>query len=151
MVTVYFWDVERRRNRKDEMAHALSVFVTSNCEQATPAVTFARRDKLPYGFGLISIASGPEPWFSAESVGNTVSGIHQQLSARIAAKNSLVSRYRANLTGSPVWLLLYSGTSVSRSVPMVAGINEWTFAFDFERVFFFASLEGKVEEIKNTV
>jgi hypothetical protein len=151
MVTVYFWDVERRRNRKDEMAHALSVFVTSNCEQATPAVTFARRDKLPYGFGLISIASGAEPWFSAESVGNTVSGIHQQLSARIAAKNSLVSRYRANLTGSPVWLLLYSGTSVSRSVPMVAGINEWTFAFDFERVFFFASLEGKVEEIKNTV
>jgi len=99
----------------------------------------------------ISIASVAEPWFSGESVGNTISGIYQQLSARIAAKNSLVSRYRANLTGSPVWLLLYSGARVSRSVPMVAVINEWSFAFDFERVFFLASLEGKVEEIKRTI
>lgn len=149
--TVYFLDVERQKNRKQEMVRALSAFVTSHREQASPVATFLRRDKLPYGFGTISIASVAEPWFSGESVGNTISGIHRQLSARIAAKNSLVPSYRANLPDSPIWLLVYSGAGVSRGVPMVTGINEWSFAFDFDRVFFFASLDDKVEEIKSAI
>jgi hypothetical protein len=150
-VTVYFWDVERRKNRKHGMAHALSAFVASHREQACPVATFVRRDKLPYGFGTISIAAVAEPWFSGECIGNTVAGIHQQLTARIAAKNSLVSSYRANLADSPIWLLLYSGAGISQGIPMVQGIGEWSFTFDFDRVFFFAALDGKVEEIKRRV
>lgn len=150
-VTVYFWDVERGKNRKREMARALSAFVTSHCGQAKLVATFVRRDKLPDGFGTISIASGAGAWFSGESVGNTVSGIHQQLAARIAAKSSLVPRYRANLPDSPIWLLLYSGAGVPRGVPMVKGLDEWSFAFDFDRVLFFSTLDGRVEEIRRAV
>jgi hypothetical protein len=147
-ITVYFRDVERGKNRKREMAQALSAFVTSHREQAKPVVTFVRRDKLPDGFGTISIASGAGAWFSGESVGNTISGIRQQLAARIGAKSSLVPNYRANLPDSPIWLLLYSGAGVPRGVPLVKGINEWSFAFDFDRVLFFSSLDGRVEEIR---
>jgi hypothetical protein len=150
-VTAYFWDVERGRNRKREMTQALSAFVTTHRERENPVATFVRRDKLPDGFGTISIASGAGAWFSGECVGNTVSGIHQQLATRISAKNSLVPRYRANLHDSPLWLLVYSAAGVSRGVPMVHGINEWSFPFDFDRVFFFAALDGTVEEIGRAI
>jgi hypothetical protein len=47
-VTVYFWDVERGKNRKREMARALSAFVSSHREQAisntiAKAASFAHR------------------------------------------------------------------------------------------------------------
>ena len=79
---------------------------------------------MPEGFGVISIASGAESWWSGESVENTLSGIQQQLAARIIAKNKLLPTHRKNLPNSPIWLLLYSGVGVSRSIEMPHGIDQ---------------------------
>jgi hypothetical protein len=147
-VRTYFWNIERVKNRKWEMAHALAGFVKSHRGEANTVATFTRRDKLPEGFGVISIDSNPGPWWSGEGVENTFEGIYQQLAARIAAKNKLLPTYRANLPNSPIWILLYSCAGVSRGVHMPYGISEWSFPFDFDRVFFFASLSGSVEEIR---
>jgi len=148
-VRAYFWDIERGRNKKREMAQRLACFVKSHCSEATPVATFTRRDKLPEGFGVISIDSNPGPWWGGESVGNTLEGIYQQLAARIAAKNKLVPTYRKNLPpGTEVWLLLYSTAAVSRSIPVPRGIDEWEFHFDFDRVYWFSCLEGQFVEIR---
>lgn len=147
-VSAFFWDIERARNKKREMADGLVDFVRSNCALANPIFMTDRRNRLPDGFSVVSIDSNPGPWWSGEGVGNTVEGIYQQLAARIAAKNKLLPTYRANLPNSPIWLLLYSCVGVSRGVHMPYGISEWSFPFDFDRVFFFASLSGSVEEIR---
>jgi hypothetical protein len=47
-----------------------------------------------------------------------------------------------------IWLLLYSRVTVSRSIPVPYGIEEWSFPFEFDRVFWFASLENRVVEIR---
>jgi hypothetical protein len=106
------------------MGLALAGFVKSHCAEATPVATFTRRSNLPEGFGVISIASGAESWWSGESVENTLSGIQQQLAARITAKNKLLPTHRKNLPNSPIWLLLYSGVGVSRSIEMPHGIDQ---------------------------
>jgi hypothetical protein len=124
-VTVYFWDVERGRQKKRTMVRGLVEFVRAHCGEATPVATFQRRDRLPDGFGVVSIAATLGPWYSGESVSMTVAGIRRQLAARIAAKNKLLPRYRANLPNSPIWLLLYSGAGVSRGVEMAHGIGNW--------------------------
>lgn len=149
-VTVYFWDVERSRNGKREMAQALSAFVMSHRQQANPVATFDRHDEIPDGFGVISIVSDAGTWFCGESVGNSVSGIHRELSTRIAVKNSRVPNYRVNLPDSPIWLLLHSGIAVPESVPIPWGIADWTFEFDFDRVFWLDCLMSKVVELRQT-
>lgn len=147
-VHVYFWSVDGTNHNKIDMARALAEFVRSHRGQATPVATFSWRPNLPEGFGVISIASESGPWTNGESVGVTVSEIEEQLGARIAAKNERLPTYRSNLPNSPIWLLLYSGAEVARGVPMPHGISEWTFPFAFDRIFFFSSLDNKVEEIR---
>jgi hypothetical protein len=148
-VTAYFWNIKRGKNKKREMAEALVGFVKSHRAQAAPVVTFEKRNDLPDGFSVISIDSNPGCWWSGESVENTLYGIRQQLASRMAAKNKRVSRYRETLPNLPIWLLLYSGAEVSRSIEMPHGIGEWSFPFDFDRVFFFSSLSNRVEESAN--
>lgn len=147
-VSAFFWEVERARNKKHDMADGLVEFVRSNCARANPVFMTDRRDKLPHGFSAVSIDSHPGPWWSGECVGNTLEGIYRQLATRIAAKNKLLPTYRANLPNSSIWLLLYSCSGVSRGVEMPHGISEWSFLFEFDRVFFFASLSGSVAEIR---
>src|SRR5580692_1959575 len=139
-VTVYPWQVERARNKKREMADALASFVRLHSRKADPVVTFERIHGIPDGFGVISICSAPGPWRSGKSVNITLDGIQQQLGDRIEAKNKLLPRYRVNLPNAPIWLLIFSCMEVSRGVPVPHGISEWSFPFDFERVFFFSSL-----------
>jgi hypothetical protein len=72
-----------------------------------------------------------------------------EIASKIAAKNELLPRYRANLPmGAQVWLLLCSHVTVARSIPIPQGIEEWRFTFGFDRVFCFASLENQVVEIQ---
>lgn len=146
--TVYFWDVERGRNRARQMAGELSAFVAAHAQEATPLATFVRLHKLPEGFGTISILSGQEPWVAQESVTVTFDGIHHQFSERIAAKNRLVPQYRLNLPDSPIFLLIYTCAGVSRHVPPSTGTTEWCFGFDFDRVLFYSIMYGTVEEIR---
>jgi len=129
------------------MARAVVQFVRSHRGQATPVATFSRLDNLPEGFGVIGISATSGPWFAGESIGLTLSQIHQQIAARISVKNELLPTYRSSLPNSPIWLLIHSCPAVSRGVPMPHDFAEWTFPFEFDRVFFFSSSRGKVEEI----
>ena len=146
-VTVCPWDVERTRNRKREMADALASFVKTHRHEAAPVKLFERIDGIPEGFGVVNICTTPGPWQSGKSSVVTFDGIYSQLADRIAAKEELLPKYRANLPNVPIWLLLYSCWDVARSVPMPHGIREWCYPFGFDRVFFFASSSVCVEEI----
>jgi hypothetical protein len=61
----------------------------------------------------------------------------------------MVPTYRSNLpTGAQVWLLLYTGVTVARSMMIPYGAEEWAIPFQFDRVFWFTSLERNFLEIK---
>ena len=147
-VTVYPWNVERKRNQKRKMADALASFVKAHCHEATPVKLFERIDGIPEGFGVVNICSTPGPWHSGKSTVVTFDGIYRQLGDSIEAKNELLPQYRANLPNTPVWLLLYSCWDVARSVPMPHGIREWSVPSGFDRIFFFSSSSQCVEEIR---
>lgn len=147
-VNVYFSPARGKRQDKRQMIDALVDAVTRNRNRANPAVVL-KGSELPEGFDHILIAAESGEWWSGEGGGITLSEIRTEIADKIAAKNKLVSRYRANLpTGAQVWLLLYSRVTVSRSVPIPLGIEEWKFPFEFNRVFWFASLENGVVEIQ---
>jgi hypothetical protein len=145
---VYFANSRAKRKSKRELARALAEFVRANAHRANPTANLSGL-RLPEGFGSMSIAAEPGDWWCGECGGATLSDIRSALAARISAKNKALPRYQANLpNGSPIWLLLYSGVAVSRSMPIPYGIEEWRFSFGFERVFWFASLEGQLVELR---
>jgi hypothetical protein len=146
-VTTYPWNVERTRNTKREMGDELASFVRAHCHEAAPEKLFTRLHGIPDGFGVVSIRAGSGSWYAGQSVGVTFDGIYAQLADRIADKDASLSTYRSNLQNAQIWLLLYSGWEVSRSVPMPSGIGEWTHPFGFDRVFFHAASSQCVEEI----
>jgi hypothetical protein len=147
-VLVYFSNIASGKYDKRVMAKSLAEFVSSRREQAMPVATFRRRDSLPEGFGVINISAPSGPWSGGESLGLTFAQIYVQIGERIRAKNKLLPTYRSNLPDMPIWLLLYSGVEVSRSVPIPRGFAEWTFPFQFDRVFFFCSLDSEVAEVR---
>lgn len=135
---------------KREMAHALSEFVKANVHRANPVAGFSTLET-PDGIGEMSIASESGDWWSGECGPTTLSQIRTQLAYRISDKNKRVGQYREALPkGYSVWLLIYSGVAVSRSMPIPHGIEEWTFSFDFDQVFWFDCLEGRFAEIRPT-
>jgi hypothetical protein len=122
--------------------------VAANRDRANPAVVL-KSNELPEGFDQILIAAEPGEWWCGECGGITLSKIPIELSAKIAAKNKSLPTYRANLPiSAQVWLLLYSRVTVSRSVPIPRGIEEWKFPFEFDHVFWLACLENRVVEIR---
>jgi hypothetical protein len=147
-VNVYFSPARGKKQDKRQLIDALVDAVTRNRNRANPAVVL-KGSELPEGFGHILITADSGEWWSGEGGGITLSEIRTEIADKIAAKNKLVSRYRANLpTGARVWLLLYSRVTVSRSVPIPLGVEKWGFPFEFDRVFWFASLENEVVEIQ---
>ena len=147
-VVSYFANAKGARQNKQKMARSLVEFVKANLHLAAPVVSFAGL-KAPEGFGALSITSESGDWWCGECGGVTLSDIREQLACRLFAKNKFVPKYRATLPhGAPVWLLLYTTVTVSRSMPIPYGIDEWKFPFDFDRVFWFACLENQVVEIQ---
>src|ERR1035438_5472630 len=147
-VSVYFSPARGKRQDKRQLIEAVVDAVTRNRERANPAVVL-EGNELPEGFDHILITAESGEWWSGEGGGITLSEIRTEIADKIAAKNKLVSRNRANLpTGAQVWLLLYSRVTVSRSVPIPFGIEEWRFPFEFDLVLWFASLENKVVSIR---
>jgi hypothetical protein len=146
-VLVYFWNPEGKIYDKRAMALSLVAFVKAHRDEAVPIKTFSWRPDLPEGFAVIQIIAESRPWTSGESIHMTVDGIYQQLAERIRAKNQRLPEYRANLPGSQIWLLIYSGVSVSRGVHMPHGIGDLRFPFGFDRVLFYSALSNKVEDI----
>jgi hypothetical protein len=146
-VNVYFCPARGKRQDKNQLIDALVDAVTRSRERANPAVVL-NGDELPEGFDHILITAESGEWWSGECGGITISEIRTEIADKIVAKNKLVAKYRANLpAGAQVWLLLYSRVTVSRSVPIPLGIEEWKFPIEFDRVFWFVSLEGGVVEI----
>jgi hypothetical protein len=147
-VSVYFSQAKGKRQAKRELIDALVDAVTRNRERANPA-TVLKGDELPEGFDHILITAESGEWWCGEGGGITLSEIRIEIGDKISAKNKLIPQYRANLpAGARIWLLLYSRVTVSRSVPIPHGIEEWKFPFEFDRVFWFASLENRVVEIR---
>jgi hypothetical protein len=149
-VIVYFRNVESEKYRTRDLARQLAAFVKLHAANARPVEVFSKRQDLHEAFTAITIDSMAGRWFHGESGSITVSEIYEQLASSIRSKNELLSSYRARLPNSPIWLLIYSGIAVSRGVPIPYGIEEWKFAFGFEKVLFFSQLSGAVVEIQRT-
>jgi hypothetical protein len=147
-VDVYFSNPRGQKQNKQQLINQLVQAVEKHRHRANPAVVLKRKD-LPEGFDHILITAESFEWWCGEAGGIHLSEIYPEVAAKIAAKNSLVPRYRSNLaTGAQLWLLLFSRVTVARSVPIPAGIEEWRFPFDFDRVFWFACLENRVVEFQ---
>jgi len=149
-VGTYFTNTRGAKQDRHELARALSDFVRVSAARADPIASFAHKDA-PQGFDSVVIVaeSSPGDWWSGEVGGVTLPDIRSQVEMRIAEKNSLVNTYRSNLSeGAGLWLLLYSGVTVARSMPIPFGIESWFIPFRFDRVFWFASLDRKFVEIR---
>ena len=158
-VQVYFTDARGKKQDKDAMALALADYVAENAHRANPFVSLEtgwdelkrKRDELPDGFSSVTINSLlAEDWCSGEVGGyNVLTDTRSQLTERIRSKEKLVPTYRANLGDNAcVWLLLYSGVTVARSMMIPACAQEWKFPFSFDRVFWFASVENEFVELQ---
>lgn len=145
-VNVYFSNPRGQKQNKQQLVNRLVEAVQHNRHRANPAVVL-KGEGLPEGFDHILVTDGRSEWWCGEAGGIHLSEIYPEIAAKIAAKNPLVPRYRANLPPrAELWLLLFSRVTVARSVPIPAGIEEWRFPFDFDRVFWFACLENRVVE-----
>jgi len=148
-VSVYFSNPRGEKQNKQKLIKVLAEAVQQHRHRANPAVIL-NGEELPQGYDHILIADESCEWWCGEGGGIHLSEIYPELAAKIAAKNPLVPRYRANLPpDAELWLLLFSRVSVARSVPIPAGIEEWQFPFDFDRVFWFACLENRVVELQS--
>lgn len=148
-VNVYFTNTRGGKRDKKELALALTEFVKANAEQVGSFLS-VYRPETPDGFDSIVIsADSSRDWWCGEGGGYTLDDIRPALAARISSKDKLVPTYRANLpAGARVWLLLHTGVTVARSMMIPHGIEEWKFPFRFDRVFWYADLEGKFVEIQ---
>jgi hypothetical protein len=152
-VQVYFTDARGAKQDKHAMAQGLADLAVRNAHRANPFVSLKREwdelkpkwDELPDGFSSVTINSLlAEDWWSGE-----VGGYDVLIDTRSRSKERLVSTYRANLgENARVWLLLYSGDTVARSMMIPACAQEWKFPFSFDRVFWFASLENEFVEFQ---
>lgn len=151
-VNAYFTNPRGAKSDKRRMVEALVEFVRTNNHRANPAATFLRsKTQIPDGFDAITIIAEPGrgDWWSGEGGSYQLSDIRPQVEARIRAKDKLVPTYRSNLpTGAQVWLLLYTGVTVARSMMIPFGANEWDIPFQFDRVFWFVALERQFIEIR---
>lgn len=147
-VSVFFWKIERSTNDKQLMGRALADFVRANPLAGKVAQTFSWRPDLPKGFGIICIRMDTHPWIAHEFLDLNSDQIHQQIAARIAAKNTLLPTYRTNLPQSPIWLLLFSSIGVSTGIPLTGPIETLEFPSDFDRVLFYSALDSQVVELK---
>ena len=147
-VNVYFSNPRGKKQNRQQLVNALVQAVQRNRRRATPAVVLTDGE-LPEGFDHILITGEAREWLCGEAGGICLSEVYPEIAHKIAAKDLLVPRYRANLpTGARLWLLLFSRVTVARSLPIPIGIEEWRFPFDFDRVFWFACLENRVVEFQ---
>jgi hypothetical protein len=147
-VNVYFTKAFGQKRSDRRMIEALRDCVAANSHRANPFFQLWK-PHAPDGFDTITmIGESDSDWWSGEVGGVSLDDIHPQLAASIKAKDHLVPDYRANLpSGAKLWLLLHTGVTVARSMPIPHRIKEWKFPFRFDRVFWLALLERQFVEI----
>lgn len=147
-IRVCFTDARGKKRDKKELAIALTKCVKANVHRANPVASLFWPET-PNGFDSIVISAESRDWWCGEGGGYTLGDIRPQLVARISGKDKLVPTYRANLpAGAHVWLLLYTGVTVARSMMIPHGIEEWRFPVRFDRVFWYTDLERQFAEIQ---
>jgi hypothetical protein len=146
-VAAYFWNIERKRGEERRMARELVQFVIAHRPASDRVATFTRMNGIPDGFGVVSIVAEDGKWYAGGRNSLTLSGLEAAFAERIAEKNKRVPVYQRNLPGVPIWLLLYSGAGLPGGIEMFVGIERSPVAFDFDRVFFYSALAGRVMEI----
>ena len=130
--------------QRKELARALCNYVRGNLKRAK-----SDRTELPPGLSTVVIIPDSGDWWHDECVAYTVDDIRQQLAQRIAAKNQKIQNYRTGLQPcAQVWLLLHTGSSVTRHVAVPIQIREWRFSFDFEKVYWFVFEQNRIIEIQ---
>jgi hypothetical protein len=148
---VVFANAREKRQDKKVMAQLLSDYVKAHRQWAGSAHD-AERPPLPEGFTSISVFEDVGEWWSDECVSYAIDDIHKQLADRIAEKNKNVPTYRAQLPiCAEIWLLIYTGVGVTRSVPVPHGIEQWKVPFDFDKVLWFVFEEERVIELQRLV
>ena len=148
-VNVYFTNTRGEKRDKGELARALADFVNANVHRATPFVSLYRPET-PDGFDSVVISPESRDWWCGEGGSYSLNDIRPQLAIRISDKDSRVPIYRAHLpAGAHVWLLLYTGVTVARSMMIPHDIENWKFSFRFDRVFWYADLERQFTEIQS--
>jgi hypothetical protein len=154
--------IDRKTGRKkDKMARSLVEFVVRHVRRGDFG-TFSQRemdgqvggDTLPTGFEVIAIWTGGPffSWRSGESATMQLDAqqVKRHICATINKKNDDLKNYRPEAGKMPVWLLLYSGPSVSQSLWVPPDIVEWKFSFDFDKVLLFSANDVKVFEIHSS-
>jgi hypothetical protein len=148
---VVFTNARGRRQDKKVMAQLLRDHVKADRQWAGSG-RGSDRPPLPEGFTSISAFADVGDWWSDECVSYAIDDIHKQLAERIAEKNKNVLTYRTHLpVGAEIWLLIYTGVGVTRSVPVPCGIEQWKVPFDFNRVLWFVFEEQRVIELQRLI
>lgn len=151
-VTVGFWYFTWDDTTERRMIRQLAQFVLDHRPaDSTDIRTYMRRDRLPDGFSIISIAPGPGAWFCSSDVVLTLSGIYSAVESRISEKSKRIAAYRRNVPGAPIWLLLYSDMSIAGGIVIPHNMGKQPMQFDFERVFLFAPLSNGMVELSRAV
>ena len=149
-VSLYFPSSRGEKRDKFAMANTLAEFVRKNVPTDRSFVSLSQ-GRTPKHFGGIVITLEPDEWWSAEGSSVTLSDIPNALSSRIESKNRNVTKYRGNLAPKAgLWLLLYTVTSVSRSMPIPHGIEDWVFKSEFDRIFWYVCLGDQFVEIRKS-
>jgi hypothetical protein len=131
---------DQKRN-PHKMALELVEFVKLHLPSAEKGMVMMQRG-LPEGFGTIQIDRRGDKWTCGRAHHGDYSKIFEAFASLVSTKNSLVEKYHANLPGSEIWLLVYSGVQVARSVSIPAGADEWVVSTTFDKVLFFSSLSN---------
>jgi hypothetical protein len=149
-VSLYFPSSRGEKRDKSAMARTLAEFVRKNVPTDRSFVTLSQ-GRTPQHFGGIVITLEPGEWWSAEGSSVTLSDIPNALSSRIESKNRNVAKYRGNLAPkADIWLLLYTVSSVSRSMPIPHGLEDWVFKSEFDRIFWYVTLGDQFVEIRKS-
>jgi hypothetical protein len=140
-------ELTERGDKRKKMAESLARFVKDRFMPGVSTMNFERLAELPTGFSALAVWLRTDPWFSGEGGGLTALE-REYLGQSIQKKNKLLSVYRKNAPNFPIWLLIASGSTIARGVPVPAGFEDWEFEFDFDKVLFFSGMDNKVWEIR---
>jgi hypothetical protein len=155
------WDrlVDKKTgSKKHKLASSLTDFVSGHVRAGTFG-TFQDRemdgqfhaDTLPTGFEVIHVSPTPiqTPWRCFESANMPLDEgqLYADLHSTIAKKTEKLRNYPMNAVAIPIWLLIYSGPSLTESVWVPPTISEWSFSSDFDKVLLLSIEKARVFEI----
>lgn len=138
-------ELTEQGDKRKKMAESLAQFVNDRFVPGAGTMNFERLTELPIGFSALAVWPRTGPWFSGEG-GRLTALEREHLYHSIQKKNKLLGVYRRNAPTFPIWLLIASGPTVARGVPVPVGFEDWTFDFGFDKVLFFSGMDNKVWE-----